>query len=213
MNCPHCQGKLPAHKPVSNKKRCKVFGHHGEMDLDHGQLHDMAAFARQYLTHARKIQDARKVLELYSEVAQRMEYDPAFARHVLSYDGHGGWRWFPGATKAALSAEIKGRFARGQARPDDLERYIGLHMTYRGRGRMARGWGARHGRIRPSPPRSHFPLLPRPASCMREQTIPHRGGCHGRSESRLEVFQVQRRERCRLHPLPHVRRAQPGRSE
>lgn len=95
MNYPHCRGELPAHRPINSEGRCKVFGHHGELDLDLEHLHAMAAFAREYLAHARKIQNAASTLELYAEVAQRMEYDPAFARHVLSYDGHDGWRWFP----------------------------------------------------------------------------------------------------------------------
>ncbi|WP_243358419.1 hypothetical protein [Fundidesulfovibrio terrae] len=126
MHCPHCQGRLPAHKPVTNPRRVKLYGHHGEMELDAGLLKAMAENSMKHLSNRRKRDGILATLEVYKEVVSRMEHDPAFARHVLSYDGNGGARFFPGATKAARLAEFKGRIARGDLREDDLLRYIEL---------------------------------------------------------------------------------------
>lgn len=128
MHCPHCQGLLPAHRPVTDPRRCKLYGHHGEMELDAGMLKAMASHVMEYLAHRRKIETLLGSLEIYKEVVERMEHDPAFANHVLSYDGHGGRHFFPGATRAARLAELKSRVARGDVREDDLLRYIELML-------------------------------------------------------------------------------------
>ena len=130
MHCPHCQGRLPVHRPVTDPGRLKLYGHHGEMELDAGQLKAMAQCAMEHLADKSRIKDLLGALAVYKEVIERMEHDGAFARHVLSYDGDGGRRFFPGATKAAKLAEFKNRIAMGGAREDDLLRYIEL-MTDR----------------------------------------------------------------------------------
>ena len=129
MNCPHCQKQLPAPRPVSNPKRAKIFGHHGEMDLDMAMLKAMAANAREHVKNRRETERMLDALRFYNEVVERMEFEPAFARHVLSYDGDGGERFFPGATRRAKIAELKARVARGQVRENDLSYYLDLIRT------------------------------------------------------------------------------------
>jgi len=126
MNCPHCRGELPDRRPVKESGRSRLCGHHGEMDLDSGQLRSLVANAMEYAATRRRMAQALSALELYREVAERMAFDPAFARHVLSYDGNGGWRWFPGATRAARIAELKDRLARGESREGDMAYYLDL---------------------------------------------------------------------------------------
>jgi len=126
MNCPHCRGELPAHRPTPRPGRYKLYGHHGEMDVDAGLLGFMVDRALENIRHRREMLDALDILRHYREVAERMEYDPAFASHVLCYDGQDGWRWFPGAARAARRAEIKERLVCGQARKDDLVNYMEL---------------------------------------------------------------------------------------
>lgn len=126
MNCPHCRGEIPAYRPVRESDRCRLYGHHGEMDLDSRQLRSLVANAMEYARMRRRMAQALSALELYREVAERMSFDPDFASHVLSYDGQGGWRWFPGATRAAKIAELKARLARGESRENDLSYYLDL---------------------------------------------------------------------------------------
>ena len=126
MNCPHCRRELPFQRPSTDPARCKLHGHHGEMDLDMDQLRAMAECAAKYQAYGREIRYALDMLSRYQEVAGRMEIDPVFAEHVLSYDGGDGWRWFPGAARQARIAAIKERFASGRARKDDLVRYMEL---------------------------------------------------------------------------------------
>lgn len=124
MHCPHCHGRLPAPRPVNKSGRFKVCAHHGKMDLDTSQLAAMAENAMAHLTNRNRIQEILGRLGVYEEVMQRMEHDPAFARHVLSCDGDGGRRFFPGSTKAARLAEFRKRVRSGDVREGDLLRYI-----------------------------------------------------------------------------------------
>lgn len=126
MHCPHCQGRLPAHRPVTDPRRLKLYAHHGEMELDSGLLQAMSRAAMEHMLQQDRIRQVLATLETYKEVVARMEHDPAFARHVLSYDGDGGARFFPGATRAARLAEFKNRITRGDVGEDDLLRYIEL---------------------------------------------------------------------------------------
>lgn len=126
MHCPHCQGRLPAHRPVTDPSRYKLYAQHGEMELDAGRFKALVNHAREHILARRATAAMLRKLEAYVEVVERLEYDPAFASHLLDYDGDGGRRLFPGSTRAARLAELKGRLAKGQAREDDLLRYIRL---------------------------------------------------------------------------------------
>jgi len=128
MNCPYCRGQLPERRLPPSPDRCRLHGHHGEMELDSRQFAALVANAVEYGSKRRRLAQALNALEFYREIAERMEFDPAFARHVLAYDGQDGWSWFPGATKAARIAEMKARLARGEARENDLSNSLDLAM-------------------------------------------------------------------------------------
>jgi len=83
MHCPHCRNPLPAHRPVTDPKRLKLHGHHGEMDLDAEQFQALARTAWLHLSQRRAMLDALRALERYREIVERMELEPAFAEHVL----------------------------------------------------------------------------------------------------------------------------------
>lgn len=126
MHCPHCHGRLTGRTPAPNPGRNALHAHHGVIDLDADLLRALVANAREYLRHRGAIQKALSTLQRYREVVERLEFDPAFATHVLAYDGDGGRRFFPGATRAARLARLKERIASGDVREDDLARYIEL---------------------------------------------------------------------------------------
>ncbi|KAF0232451.1 MAG: hypothetical protein FD177_2536 [Desulfovibrionaceae bacterium] len=126
MICPHCQGHVQPHRPVSKPGHYKLYGHHGEMVLDAQMLKAMAAHAEAHLQNRREIAETLEALRFYREVVERMEFESAFAHHVLSYDGEGGTRFFPGATKRAKLAALKARIAAGQVRENDLQHYLEL---------------------------------------------------------------------------------------
>lgn len=128
MRCPHCQGRLPAHRPVSDPKRYRIYGHHGWMELDSERFKALLDNAEAFVAHRRKITGALETLQIYKEIVSRLESDPAFARHIFSYDGDGGGRFFPGAARAAELAGMKARGREGKAREGDLLRYIQLMM-------------------------------------------------------------------------------------
>lgn len=128
MICPHCRGEVPVHRSVTGPDRCRLHGHHGEIEMDSRQLAALVANAVEYGKKRRKLVQALNALGLYREVAERMEHDPAFADHVLSYDGDGGRRFFPGATKAARLAQFKNRVRSGDVREGDLLHYIEIMM-------------------------------------------------------------------------------------
>jgi len=128
MQCPHCQGQLPAHRPVTDPKRYRIYGHHGWVEMDSDRLKALLANAEAFLALRRKIVSSLKTLQVYREVVNRLESDPGFARHVFSYDGDDGRRFFSGAARAAELAGIKARGREGKAREGDLLRYIQLMM-------------------------------------------------------------------------------------
>ena len=126
MNCPHCQGKLPDPHGRPGPKRYRINAHHGHIELDQGQMCRLIENAEAYLCGKRELDQALGAARLYREVAERLEYDKDFARHVFAYDGADGSRLFPGATRAAKVAELRERFASRRAQDGDLLRYLEL---------------------------------------------------------------------------------------
>jgi len=126
MHCPHCGTTLRERRPATRPGRCRLSGHHGEMEMDHGQFAALVANALAYGRQRRRLARALNDLERYREVAGRMARDPDFARYVLAYDGDGGQSLFPLATRETTVADIKARLARGEGRDSDLARYLAL---------------------------------------------------------------------------------------